>query len=142
MDTKQQRYDWHAAIYASRRCDSIDPSSIAMWGSSYSGGHVIDAASTELLIAAVRDALRGMLHRPPYLVPVYGSPGEVAQFRDPALKAFFDALVRESSTWRNAFAPRILLKASRYRAGTTAQLTMPLLVCVVTSMSTHLHHLR
>lgn len=161
MDTKRQRDDWHAAIHTARRSDNVDSARIALWGSSYSGGHVIDVASTEswiaavvaqvplidayrggpsthtptllllrFLVAAVRDALRGLLHRPPYLVPVFGRPGQVAQFRDPALKPFFDALARESATWRNAFAPRILLTAPRYRAGTAARLTMPLLVCV------------
>jgi hypothetical protein len=49
---------------------------------------------------------------------------------DPSLKPFFDALQRDSPTWRNAFTPRVLLHAPRYREGTAERLTMPLLVCV------------
>lgn len=82
------------------------------------------------LAAALRDAWRGLLRRPPYLVPVYGAPGTVAQFTDPACKPFFDGLAHESPTWRNAFAPRVLLTAPRYRRGTAERLAMPLVVCV------------
>ena len=61
---------------------------------------------------------------------MYGKPGRAAQFTDPNLKPFFEALQRESPTWRNAFTPRLLLNAPRYRDGTAERLTMPLLVCV------------
>jgi alpha-beta hydrolase superfamily lysophospholipase len=161
MDTRQQREDWHAAIRFARNCKGIDPERIALWGTSFSGGHVIAVAATDQRIAAVvsqvplidawrggpgvrrpmrevlkifvaafRDAIRGLLGRPPYLIPVFGSPGEAAQFTDPKLKPFFDALQRESSTWRNEFTPRLVLAAPRYRSGTAQRLKMPLLVCI------------
>lgn len=161
MDTKQQREDWRAAIACARKCDSLEPERIALWGSSASGGHVIAVAAADpeiaavvaqvplidayrggpsiktplplllrFLAAALRDAWRGLRGRPPYLVPVYAEPGTVAQFTDPACKPFFDGLARESPTWRNAFAPRILLIAPRYRRGTAERLAMPLLVCI------------
>src|SRR6185503_5664630 len=83
-----------------------------------------------LFAAAVLDALGSRLGRPPYLLPMYGRPGQAAQFTDPNLKPFFDALQRDSPTWRNAFTPRLLLAAPRYREGTAERLKMPLLVCV------------
>jgi hypothetical protein len=61
---------------------------------------------------------------------MYGAPGQAAQFTDPDLKPFFDALQRESPSWRNAFTPHLLLAAPRYREGTAERLTMPVLVCV------------
>lgn len=161
MNTAQQRQDWVAAIATARQTEGIDPDRIALWGSSFSGGHVIAVAASDprlaaivaqvplidayrggpsvktplpllakFLAAAIRDTLQGLLKRPPYLVPVFGAPDEVAQFRDPALQPFFDALARESPTWRNAFAPRILLDAPRYKTGTAERVAMPLLVCV------------
>ncbi len=161
MDTRKQREDWQAAIRFARTCEGIDPERIALWGTSFSGGHVIAVAATDQRIAAVvsqvplidawrggpsvkrplrevlkifvaafRDIIRGLLRRPPYLIPIFGNPGEAAQFTDPKLKPFFDALQQESSTWRNEFTPRLVLKAPRYRSGTAARLKMPLLMCV------------
>jgi hypothetical protein len=83
-----------------------------------------------LFAAAILDALRSRLGRPPYLLPMYGRPGQPAQFTDPNLKPFFDALQRDSPTWRNAFTPRLLLAAPRYREGTAELLQMPLLMCI------------
>lgn len=81
-------------------------------------------------MAAFSDAIRGLLGRPPYLIPVFGNPGEAAQFTDSKIKPFFDALQRESSTRRNEFTPRLVLAVPRYRSGTAERLKMPLLVYV------------
>ena len=83
-----------------------------------------------LFAAAIVDAIRGRLGLSPYLVPTYGRPGQAAQFTDPNLKRFFDMLQRESPKGRNAFTPRLLLRAPRYREGTAERLRIPLLVCV------------
>ena len=83
-----------------------------------------------LFAAAIVDAIRGRLGLSPYLVPTYGRPGQAAQFTDPNLKRFFDMPQREGPMWRNAFTPRLLLRAPRYREGTAERLRMPLLVCV------------
>jgi fermentation-respiration switch protein FrsA (DUF1100 family) len=161
MDTARQREDWRAAIRLARSCSGVDPERIALWGTSFSGGHVIAVAAEDpriaavvsqvpmidawrggpsvkrpthevlgLFRAAIFDAIRGWLGRPPYLLPMYGKPGQAAQFTDPILKPFFDALERGSPTWRNAFTPRLLLNAPRYREGTAEAVRMPLLVCV------------
>lgn len=159
---KRQRQDWRAAIRFARTLDGVDPERIALWGTSFSGGHVIAVAKNDPRIAAVvaqvplidawrggpgvrnfapsvvlrffaaafRDAFRGLLGRPPYLLPVYGRPGEIAQFTDPRVEPFFEALQRESPTWRNAFTPRILLAAPMFQPSTAKRLAMPLLVCV------------
>ena len=53
MDTQRQRDDWRAAVRLARSCDGIDPERIALWGTSFSGGHVIAVAADDPRIAAV-----------------------------------------------------------------------------------------
>jgi len=84
----------------------------------------------KLLVAALRDALQGLLGLPPYYAKVFGEPYETAVFSDPKLKPRFDALMKGSSSWRNEFTPRFYLALPRYNEGTIEKLRMPLLVCV------------
>lgn len=53
LDVGRQLDDWVAAIAHARRLDGVDASRIALWGSSFSGGHVIVAAARDGRIAAV-----------------------------------------------------------------------------------------
>lgn len=50
---RRQRADYAAAIAASRRLDGVDPERIVLWGTSYSGGHVVPVAAADGRIAAV-----------------------------------------------------------------------------------------
>lgn len=50
---RRQRQDYHAAITAARRLPGVDPGRIAVWGTSYSGGHVIAVAARDERVAAV-----------------------------------------------------------------------------------------
>lgn len=50
---RMQREDYRAAIDAARRLRGVDPDRIALWGTSYSGGHVLAAAAADPRIAAV-----------------------------------------------------------------------------------------
>jgi len=52
INIAQQREDFHAAIQAARSMELIDPTRIAIWGSSLGGGHVIQVAVTDQKIAA------------------------------------------------------------------------------------------
>jgi hypothetical protein len=45
--------DWHAAIEFARNVDGVDADRIGLWGSSLSGGHVIECAADDQRIAAV-----------------------------------------------------------------------------------------
>ena len=49
----EQLNDWRAAIAFARGLDGIDPGRIALWGTSLSGGHVINLAAEDPTIAAV-----------------------------------------------------------------------------------------
>ena len=49
----RQLQDWAAAIAFARRLPGIEPERVALWGSSFSGGHVVVAAARDARIAAL-----------------------------------------------------------------------------------------
>jgi uncharacterized protein len=53
LSISRQLADWAAAIKHARSMPYIDPTKVALWGSSFSGGHVIVAAARDGKIAAV-----------------------------------------------------------------------------------------
>jgi len=50
---RRQRQDYHAAIAAARHLPGVDPDRIVLWGTSYSGGHVVAVAAQDRRVAAV-----------------------------------------------------------------------------------------
>ena len=50
---RHQRADYHAAIAAARALPGVDPERIVLWGTSYSGGHVVPVAVADGRIAAI-----------------------------------------------------------------------------------------
>jgi pimeloyl-ACP methyl ester carboxylesterase len=160
LDIGRQHDDYRAVVAWVRRLDGIDPARIVLWGSSFSGGHVLAVAAGDPRIAAVisqapftdaiptlmrvplKNAVRlttaglwdqvlGWLGRPPHLAPAVGPPGTVAAMTEADAKPGFEAIVPPNSLWRNEFAARLMLRFPFYRPGRkTAHLTMPLLVCV------------
>src|SRR3954453_3559291 len=107
LDIERQLGDWAAALAYARTLDAIDHDRIALWGTSFGGGHVIEAAPREGAVAAavsqcpftdgpaatraasprslaralvptLRDELARLRHRPPFLVPLVGPPGSTA----------------------------------------------------------------
>lgn len=53
LSIPRQLADWQAAIDFARGQSGVDPERIALWGSSFSGGHVIVAAARDARVAAV-----------------------------------------------------------------------------------------
>ena len=53
FSVRAQLYDWKIAIAVARRQADVDPERIALWGSSFSGGHVVAAAARDGHVAAV-----------------------------------------------------------------------------------------
>ena len=162
VSIRGQLEDWRAAIRFARTLEDVDPERIALWGSSLGGGHVVCVAAEDPRIAAVvaqipfngfprrvegrstldalkllwamgADAVRGILGRPPFYIPMVGAPGEVAVTATPQAQEHIAALSGESGhlLWRNEVAPRGLIGMMRYRPGDEAhRLRMPLLVCI------------
>jgi dienelactone hydrolase len=102
-----QLQDWHAAIAWARASDKVDRTRVVLWGTSFSGGHVLAAAAADSRVSAViaqcpftnglasslaipawtsvrltslalADQARGMLGASPLLVATAGKPGTVA----------------------------------------------------------------
>lgn len=53
VSVRGQRQDYHAALAAARGLTGIDPDRIVLWGTSYSGGHVLAVAARDRGVAAV-----------------------------------------------------------------------------------------
>jgi len=53
LSVRRQLADWAAAIRVARAQQSVDGARIALWGSSFSGGHVIAAGAADGKVAAI-----------------------------------------------------------------------------------------
>ena len=47
LDIKKQHQDWRAAIRFAKGLPAVDSHRIALWGTSFSGGHVLEIATTD-----------------------------------------------------------------------------------------------
>jgi dienelactone hydrolase len=160
LDITRQIADYRAVVRWARQLDGVDPDRIVLWGTSFSGGYVLEVAATDSRIAAViaqvpftdgvptlmraplknvvrlavaglRDQVGAWRGRPPRLVPVVGDPGTLAAITAPGAKPGLEALGPPESLWRNEVAARLMLRLLQYRPGLKAsRLAMPLLVCV------------
>jgi dipeptidyl aminopeptidase/acylaminoacyl peptidase len=142
--------DWKAAITHVRALPGVDHNRIALWGTSFSGGHVVVAASRDPGIAAIvsqlpimdsiplftrlgpremvrastaasRDVLRKLTLRSPYYIPALGDPGTMACITTPGAKAGYFSMIPEGSTWKNECPARIGFTLALYRPITTAR---------------------
>ena len=53
LSVKRQLEDWAAAVACARSLPEVDPQRIVLWGSSFSGGHVVAVAVADGAVAAV-----------------------------------------------------------------------------------------
>jgi len=144
VDPKRHLQDWQAAIRHVRSLEEINPDRIALWGSSFSGGHVIVTAAGDPKISAIiaqvpfvnaistslklgpkhliralphgiRDLSRILTFRAPHYIKVIGKPEEFAVMNTPESYAGYLALIPEDSEWQNGCPARIFLKFAAYR---------------------------
>jgi pimeloyl-ACP methyl ester carboxylesterase len=160
LDIGRQLDDWRAAISHARTLPGADPARLAIWGSSYGGGHVLSMAAEDrqiaaavaqvpfvdgiattaaigplagarLTFAAIRDALRGLRGRRPHRVPLVGRPGELAAMTTPDAEAGYRAMFPDDLDWDDDVAARIFLRVPLYRPGRrSGRIRCPLLVGV------------
>jgi len=136
--------DWRAALEHVRGLGEVDSARLALWGTSFSGGHVLVAAARDRKITAVvaqapfgdgistalsfdlkyrltglahgfRDLFRILTFREPHYVPVVADPGTFALMNTPESKPGYLALVPEGSGWKNQAPARIILTLPAYR---------------------------
>lgn len=165
LDIKRQLTDWAAAVTYARTLPGVDADRIALWGTSFAGGHVIATAARVPGIAAVisqcpftdgiasariikpgvlarisalavRDLIGARLGWPPVMVPAAGRPGEVALMTTPDAYPGYLKLIPEGGDVRNEVAARFALKLLPYRPGRlAAKVPCPILFCVCTTDS-------
>ncbi|MEU0821026.1 alpha/beta hydrolase [Streptomyces mirabilis] len=160
LSIKRQLVDWDAAIaYVKARRD-VDRDRVAVWGSSFGGGHAITVASrhpelraavaqcpfTDGLASALalgpvaslrmapvlaRDLATKVRGKAPVLVPIAAAPGSPALMNAPDALPGYQALQPAGTTFRNEVAARVIPTIAAYRPGRAAKkVTMPILFCV------------
>lgn len=160
VDVGRQHADWHAAIAHARALDGVDRARIAIWGSSFGGGHVMAVAASEpelaaavsqvphadgvaalramnlksaagLTVLGIADQAAALAGRGPLYTRIVGPPGSVAIMTAPDAQPGFEAITPPSSGWRNDVAARIALHVAGYSPGRQAKdVRCPLLVQV------------
>jgi len=133
---------------------------VALWGTSFSGGHVAVLAAEDhrvaaaisqnpladgvwalraaglrnvlrLTIAGLRDEARRLGGRPPYMLPVVGPPGSLAAMNQPDAEPGYRAMFPPNVEFRNEVCARIGLRVGAYRPRRAAtRITCPWLVVV------------
>lgn len=160
MSVKRQLQDWDAALAFVKRCAEVDGRRVAVWGSSFGGGHAITVASRhpELLAAVsqcpftdgmastaalgikatlqvvpavLKDVIAGVLHRAPVMVPIAAPPGQPAIMNAHDALSGYLALVPTGMTFVNQVTARGIPAAGLYRPGrSAAKVQCPILFCV------------
>jgi cephalosporin-C deacetylase-like acetyl esterase len=160
LDIGRQQDDYRAVVDWARHAEGVDPDRIVLWGTSFSGGHVIAVAATDPRIAAVisqapytdsvpvirrmpprnlaravaaalRDEAGALTGRAPVLISAAGAPGTFAAMTEADALPGFTAIVSPESLWRNEIAARVMLTMPLFRPVRLAdRLQMPVLFCV------------
>ncbi|MES4905090.1 MULTISPECIES: alpha/beta fold hydrolase [unclassified Streptomyces] len=160
LSIRRQLQDWRAAVAYARSRPETDPRHVILWGTSFSGGHVLTTAAQDPDIAAViaqglftdgvasalamrpissvkvmaramRDVVGMCLGRAPVLVATAGHPGSAALMTAPDAEPGYLALVPGDAPFENRVAARFALDIVRYRPGRrTRRIVCPVLFCV------------
>lgn len=146
---RRQVEDWQAAVAHVRSLPEVDASRLALWGTSFSGGHVIVIAADDPGVKAVVaqvpfvdplalahkpalryllqvlehglwDVVRGLVGRSPHYVKVAGHPDEFAVMNTPEALFGYQSLVPDGVVWQNRCPARILFAVLSYRPVTYA----------------------
>lgn len=159
VDPDRHLQDWQAALDHVRQIDAVDTSRIVLWGSSFSGGHVIATAAKnpdvkavisqvphmdglatlraipipsvlKMTAAGLHDVLGNLIGHPGYS-PVVAHPGELAAISSPEAYDGYLGLKPEGSDWENKVLSRVFLKVALYSPGRKApKVQAPTLVVV------------
>ena len=160
LSIKRQLADWDAAIAHVKTRSDVDGTRIAVWGSSFGGGHAIIVASRHpelraavsqcpftdglasaralgpvgtmrLLPTVGRDVLAMARRKDPVLITLAGAPGDKALMTAPDALPGYLALVPEGGTFINEVAARVAPTITRHRPGKAAKdVKMPILFCI------------
>ncbi|MFP4475452.1 MAG: alpha/beta hydrolase [Desulfatibacillaceae bacterium] len=136
--------DWRAALEHVRAIPGVDTGRIGLWGTSFSGGHVVVTAANDHGVRAVvsqvpfvdglasarmfpashiarclyhglKDIARMATARPPHYVPLVGEPDEFAALNTPGCMEGFRSIVPNNERFENRVAARALMYLTMYR---------------------------
>jgi len=158
IDPRRHLADWRAAIEHAISLPRVDGGRLALWGTSFSGGHVLAVGSkvpgisaivsqipfvgfdprsasmplhrmARAVFAGLRDLARAARGASPYYVPIAGPPEEFALLNTADTLEAFQVLVPPDSSWQNRAPARILFQMNRYRPlRDAAQIEAPVLL--------------
>lgn len=97
VDHRRHREDYASAVAHARTMPGVDPDRIILWGSSYSGGHVVAVAAADPRIAGVISqgaAMDGLAAV--FLILGYAGPLQLLKLTAHALRDVFRAVTRRS----------------------------------------------
>lgn len=160
LTVRRQHDDFRAAIAALRRREEVDGARVALWGTSFAGGHALALSASEpglravvaqvpftdgalmaltmppkitarMMSAGVRDLVAGVLGRTPRHVPVAAAPGDYAVMTTPGALEGYRRIVGDLDAWPNHITARETLRLGTYRpAAKLRHARCPVLVCV------------
>lgn len=160
LSIKRQLADWDAAIDYVKNRDDLDGERVAVWGSSFGGGHAITVASRHpelraavaqcpftdghasisalgpvgimrVMPVVARDYVARIARREPVRIAVAGKPGTRAIMNAADALPGYLALVPDGKEFVNEVAARIATQATFYRPGRAAKdVKLPILFCV------------
>lgn len=160
LSISRQLADWDAAITHVQAHPDLDGQRVAVWGTSFGGGHAITVAARHpelraavaqcpftdgvaaaralgpagalrLLPAVTRDLLAGALGREPVRLALTGPPGTAALMTAPDAAPGYRALVPPDMDFVDEVAARVVPTITAYRPGRHArEVIAPILFCV------------
>lgn len=163
LSVKRQLADWDAALAFVKRRTDVDGSRLAVWGTSFGGGHAITVASRhpELLAAISQcpftdglastaalglngtlrvtpvvlcDFVAKLMGRSPVMVAIVAEPGQRALMNAHDALPAYQALMPKGMRFVNHVAARVIPEISTYRPGrSAAKVKCPILFCVSNS---------
>lgn len=165
LDIQRQLDDWTAALFHLRSLPQVDPRRIVLWGTSFSGGHVIEVArrdgdvaavisqcpftdgfasalrlglrsAVKVTVLAVRDMIRAYRGLEPLRVALAGRRGQAALMTAKDALPGYTALMPAGYDHPDLVAARVGARIPFYYPGrAAAELECPALFCVATKDS-------
>ncbi len=150
VDHRRQHRDWLAAIAHAKTIEGLDGERIGLWGTSFSGGHVVAVAAEERSVRAIvsqvpmldvpralridanyffaalwhvtRDCLRAILGRPPHYIRTVAPPSQFAALNREGCDEGYRRMVPAGKKWSNECTARSLLSSAFFRPNRKARL--------------------
>jgi len=158
LSVKRQLEDWSNAVKYAKKLPEVDSQRVIIWGSSFSGGHVLKTAATvdgvsgvmsqcpftngissslalhplslmKVSALATLDVLTMPFRKTPVMVDLAGDAGEAALMTSHDAKEGYDALKPEGQSIPGYVAARFGFEISRYFPGrSTSKISAPTLL--------------